>query len=247
MFEQSILASANPRARLGPLAASLTAQCAAGAVLVLLPLLYTDRLSAVLRDPPLPPILIERPKPPEPRPLPAASGETAGATKTYMVRRLDRLPPSTSRPLSAIEAALAEVTAPPNYRGDLGPPTSVERVADSRPGLVDALPPPVETKPAPPSGPVRVSEGVQAAKLLRRVLPEYPQLAKIARVQGTVQLLGVIAKDGTIQELRVISGHHLLVNAAVAAVRQWVYRPTLLSGQPVEVIAPIEVRFQLAQ
>jgi protein TonB len=94
---------------------------------------------------------------------------------------------------------------------------------------------------------VRVSEGVQAAKLLRRVLPEYPRMAKAARIQGVVQLIAVIARDGTIQELRVVSGHHLLAPAAVEAVRQWVYWPTLLSGVPVEVIAPIEVRFQLFQ
>lgn len=246
MFEQSILASANPRARLGPLAASLTTQCAAATVLVLLPLVYTDRLAAVLHDPPLPPLLLERPKPPERRVAEAAAGESGGPQKSYMVRPFERRPASTSRPLTAVEAALADLTAPPNFAGPMSPPSGLERIAHARPGDTDLpAPPPAEVKPAH-AAPVRVSEGVQAAKLLRRVLPEYPQLAKIARVQGVVQLVAVISRDGTIQELRVVSGHHLLVPAAVAAVRQWVYRPTLLSGQPVEVIAPIEVRFQLA-
>ena len=73
----------------------------------------------------------------------------------------------------------------------------------------------------------------------------YPALARSARVQGTVHLLGVVSKDGTIQKLQVLGGHPLLVAAAVDAVKQWVYRPTLLNGEPVEVIAPIDVIFTL--
>jgi protein TonB len=83
--------------------------------------------------------------------------------------------------------------------------------------------------------------------IMRRVLPVYPALAKTARVQGTVHLVGVIAINGTIQQLQVLSGHPLLVNAAVEAVRQWIYKPTTLNGDPVEVIAPIDVHFTLSQ
>ena len=83
--------------------------------------------------------------------------------------------------------------------------------------------------------------------LLKKVVPIYPSLARQARVSGTVQLIGVIAKDGTIQQLQVVGGHPLLVKAAVDAVRQWIYRPTLLNGQAVEVIAPIDVIFTLGQ
>jgi protein TonB len=100
--------------------------------------------------------------------------------------------------------------------------------------------------PAPPA-PVTVSKGVQLAKLIRQVIPTYPPLAKSARISGLVQLVGVISKDGTIKELRIISGHPLLAPAALEAVRQWVYRPTLLNGEPVEVIAPIDVHFKLGQ
>jgi protein TonB len=110
-----------------------------------------------------------------------------------------------------------------------------------------ARPPHVSTPTAPPSGPVRVSLGVQMAKLVRKVIPGYPPLAKTARVSGVVHLLGVIAKDGTIQNLQLISGHPLLARAAIEAVSQWIYLPTLLNGQPVEVIAPIDVNFTLAQ
>ena len=83
------------------------------------------------------------------------------------------------------------------------------------------------------------------AKLVKKVIPDYPALAKMARVSGVVHLLGVIAKDGTIQNLQLISGPPLLARAAMEAVRQWVYEPTLLNGQPVEVIAPIDVNFTL--
>jgi protein TonB len=94
---------------------------------------------------------------------------------------------------------------------------------------------------------MRVGGGVQMAKLVKKVIPEYPPLAKTARISGVVHLLGVIAKDGTIQNLQLIGGHPLLARAALEAVRQWVYRPTLLNGQPVEVIAPIDVNFTLGQ
>jgi protein TonB len=84
------------------------------------------------------------------------------------------------------------------------------------------------------------------AKLLRKVIPVYPPLARSARIAGVVHLIGTIARDGTIQHLQLVSGHPLLARAAMEAVQQWVYKPTLLNGNPVEVIAPIEVNFTLA-
>jgi protein TonB len=86
---------------------------------------------------------------------------------------------------------------------------------------------------------------VQLATPIRRVDPVYPVLAKQARISGTVELVGVLGTDGRIRELKVVSGHPLLINAALEAVRQWVYAPTLLNGQPVEVQAPIQVNFIL--
>jgi len=113
----------------------------------------------------------------------------------------------------------------------------------------NALPTAPPPKPEPkkePSKPILVGGNVQAAKILNRVNPPYPPLAKQARIQGAVKLEGIIAKDGTIQQLKVISGHPLLVAAALDAVRQWRYRPTHLNGEPVEVIAPIHVNFILS-
>lgn len=97
------------------------------------------------------------------------------------------------------------------------------------------------------SAPVRVSIGVMEAKIIKRVMPIYPQLAKNARISGRVHLIGIIAKNGTIQKLDVLDGHPLLAGAALDAVKQWIYRPTLLNGEPVDVITPIEVNFTLTQ
>jgi protein TonB len=83
------------------------------------------------------------------------------------------------------------------------------------------------------------------AKLVRKVIPEYPPLARSARISGVVHLIGTIAKDGTIVNLQLVSGHPMLARAAMEAVQQWIYKPTLLNGIPVEVIAPIEVHFTL--
>jgi protein TonB len=113
-----------------------------------------------------------------------------------------------------------------------------------------ALPPPPIPEPVPeakPQAPSRILVGgkVMEAKLIRRVIPVYPPLARQARVQGVVRLDAIIARDGTIQDLRVASGHPFLVAAAVEAVRQWLYQPTRLNDVPVEVITRIDVNFTL--
>jgi protein TonB len=117
-----------------------------------------------------------------------------------------------------------------------------------------APPPPRQNvAPAPKAAaaaapPVRIVSGgdVQEARMIHRVIPVYPALARQARISGKVELHGVIGIDGRIRELRVRGGHPLLIPAALEAVRQWVYRPTLLNGVPVEVEAPITVNFMLS-
>ena len=106
-------------------------------------------------------------------------------------------------------------------------------------------PPPPPPKPTTPKR-IRVGGQVEAAKLIYKPTPEYPPLAKMARIQGTVRLEAIIAKDGTIQDLKVLSGHPLLVKSALDAVKQWRYQPTLLNGEPVEVVTEIDVNFTLA-
>jgi protein TonB len=92
---------------------------------------------------------------------------------------------------------------------------------------------------------VRISQGVTKGMLVHQVQPAYPGIAKAARIQGNVVLQAIISKDGSIQDLQLVSGHPMLVPAAIEAVRQWRYRPYLLNGQPVEVETTITVIFSL--
>jgi protein TonB len=121
-------------------------------------------------------------------------------------------------------------------------------------GIIGAVPTAAPPPPPPPApkkeaAPQRIKVGgnVQAAMVLKRVQPIYPQLAKSARVSGVVHLAAIIAKDGTIQELHSLGGPALLITAAMDAVKQWVYRPTLLNGEPVQVETTIDVNFTLNQ
>jgi periplasmic protein TonB len=86
---------------------------------------------------------------------------------------------------------------------------------------------------------------VAQANLISQVSPVYPQQAREARVQGVVLMQATIGRDGAVQDIRVISGHPLLNEAAIEAVRQWRYRPQMLSGQPIEVVTTITVNFSM--
>lgn len=109
-------------------------------------------------------------------------------------------------------------------------------------GIPSAIPPP--PKPATPKR-IRISSGVQEAKVINRVRVVYPPLARQAHITGVVRLEAIIARDGSIQNLRVIQGHPILVQAAVDAVRRWRYEPTLLNNEPVEVVTFIDVIFKM--
>ncbi len=102
---------------------------------------------------------------------------------------------------------------------------------------------------AQPPAPQRIKVGgnVQAAMVVTKVTPVYPDVAKSAGVQGVVHLAVIIAKDGTIQEIHALDGPALLIRAAMDAVKQWVYRPTLLNGQPVQVETTVDINFTLNQ
>ena len=119
------------------------------------------------------------------------------------------------------------------------------------PGFLIERPLSTDIKIAPPQvnksspGRIQVSGNLQAANLIRKLTPAYPPLAKQGRVQGTVRFEAIVAKDGTIQSLQLISGHPLLLEAANGAVKQWLYQPTLWNGEPVEVITQIDVNFTL--
>jgi len=108
-------------------------------------------------------------------------------------------------------------------------------------GLAVAPPPP---PPPAPTRPLQVSHWAEG-NLIYRVQPNYPPLARQARIQGTVELRAIISKLGTIENLTVVSGHAMLVPAAVEAVKHWRYRPYLLDGNPIEVETEITVNFIL--
>ncbi|MGA7169744.1 MAG: energy transducer TonB, partial [Candidatus Sulfotelmatobacter sp.] len=93
---------------------------------------------------------------------------------------------------------------------------------------------------------IRISQGVTEGRLIQKVQPEYPPIARAARIQGQVVLSAVISKTGEIQNLVLVSGHPMLVPAAIRAVQQFRYRPFLLNGEPVEVETTITVNFQLS-
>jgi protein TonB len=110
--------------------------------------------------------------------------------------------------------------------------------------LTSPGPAPAAPSPAAPSR-IRLTSNVESASIIRKVIPEYPVTAILARISGKVVLHAIIAKDGTVQELQYVSGPPLLVAAAINAVKQWRYKPTMLNGEPVEVATTIDVVFSL--
>jgi len=108
-------------------------------------------------------------------------------------------------------------------------------------------PPPPQAHAAPKTKLIRLSAPIVAAKALYQPKPVYPHIAIVAHIQGMVVLQAIIGKDGAIQDLTVQSGHPLLVNAALDAVRTWRYQPTLLNSEPVDVLTEIDVIFNLGE
>jgi protein TonB len=111
--------------------------------------------------------------------------------------------------------------------------------------LLNGIPQPVQPHNIVPSKPIILSRGITEGLLIHKVTPEYPSIARQGRIQGQVLLQAVIGRDGTIQNLQLISGHPMLVKSALDAVRQWRYRPYRLNDQPVEVETQITVNFVL--
>jgi protein TonB len=114
--------------------------------------------------------------------------------------------------------------------------------------VLGGVPPPPPPPPPPrpvKREPIRVGGNVQESKLIKKVEPVYPELAKRARVSGVVILQVTVDEEGNVSELRVLRGHPLLDDEAVRAVKHWKYSPTLLNGEPVPVIATVTVIFNL--
>ena len=248
MFEESILKTREKARRPVTLAISAAMQCVAVSAMVLAPLAFTDRLPLKLDLTPHPPLRVRRAVPiVEARP-------TVPRGTVVRYRQNVLFAPRTIPPLTLVVDPPTQLVDGPTNDDRMpvaGLPFGLETGNDQA-GRAYQPPPPVQPRHVEPPpvqvvkrDPVRVSSGVLQAKAIRQPKPLYPPMAKATRTQGVVKLIGVIAKDGTIQQLQVISGHPLLVTAAVEAVKQWLYQPTLLNGEPVEVIAPIDVNFTL--
>jgi protein TonB len=216
---------------------SFAVQAAAVGCLLLLPLFYTEGLPRLAMLAPL--LAPAPPAPPAPRPNSPATQQS-----NLMGNRLvspSQIPPAvtmltdTEPPPPMIDPSIAGVrdgTGDRNARGT---------VLDSVLGAGQVLPPP--PPPAVRHPPVsRMMEG----NLIHRVQPDYPALARQVRVQGQVVLRAMISREGAIEDLQVVSGHPMLVRAAVEAVRQWRYRPYELNGEPVEVETEVKVNFVLS-
>ncbi len=207
-------------------------------VMIIIPLVYTQALPKTVLS------IINMPATPAPR-APAAAPPQA-ASQQVTIEDLEKEPtviPTTIADFKNRAVPLSTSVGVPGNLVGIVPGGQRDGVFGSLPGMTRTLPPPA---PGPQAQtPFHVGGVVEAAKLIYGPKPPYPPLARMARVQGAVQLEALIARDGTIKGLKVLSGHPLLVQAALAAVQQWRYQPTLLNGQPVEVQTEIDVTFNL--
>ena len=221
--------------RLLPLSIALHVVLVSSAVIVPLfavgdlPDVASRRTVAVLATIPRPEIVVKlRPRGGSPAPPPSVRKHTVPGP----VEAPDRLPP-------------ADVVVTP------GMPSGLSVTSDfatahtvGGPGIAG---PPAAGTPAPPSGPVRPGGDIEPPRKIRHVTPEYPAIARQARVEGTVVIDAIIGPDGQVRDATVRESKPLLDRAALAAVRQWLYTPTRLNNVPVAVIMTVEVRFTLGR
>jgi periplasmic protein TonB len=209
-------------------------------LMIIIPLVYTEALpkaSLAIAWIPSPPTGPPRARPRRKIVVPKVSMHDLEEQPVFIPKTIAQFKHPPLPPSSGIEVPGGMPEGPG------GPSVGVLR------GMVEMT---AEPPPSPPSRPqtierIRRGGDVEAARLIYCPRPDYPQLAKLARIQGTVRLEAVIAADGTIKDLKVKSGHPLLIRTALEAVKQWRYQPTLLNGQPVEVATEIDVNFALGQ
>ena len=251
MFEQSFVDGTGKTNKPLTVAISFGIQSGLIVLLVILPMIFFEGLQPTQLA-----SMLVAPPPPPPPPPPAA--EIIKVVKV-IPRQFDAGRLVAPKQIPKDIAMIREEELPPNM-GAVGVVGGVPGgvpggavggviggIIGSVPTAAPPPPPPPKEAPKPPTpSRIRVGGNVQAANIAKMVRPAYPPLAKQARIQGTVRFNAVIAKDGTIQNLQVVSGHPLLIPAATEAVRQWIYKPTQLNGEPVEVQTQIDVNFTLS-
>jgi protein TonB len=256
MFEQTILSGGPVSARLWSTCAGVTGQAVVVGTMLLVPLMWPATLPQLQSY-----ITLVAPGPPAPPPPPLAPGATVrprGAVRPFQKTAL-------TIPVSMPDHAAQIIDDPLEFAGGSVPggvPGGIPGGATD--GVVGGIlsqtptapPPPVAVRhtpaPAPAAAPPAIKRYIQGglvklASPIRRIDPVYPKIARDARIEGVVELEGIIGIDGRIHDLRVKGGHPFLVQAAVEAVRQWLYNPGTLNGELVEVIAPIVVTFRLGR
>ena len=241
MFADSLLESpwADRSRRSWTTVFSFAGQSLGLGILLLVPLLFTEALPRLQ--------LIQAIAPPAPPPGPPPSVERHGSSAQHPSNLLNGITIVAPQTIPDRIAVFDESAPPPTgvctycVPGGTGPMTSDNPVFGALgTGRAFVTPPPKPSAPPP-----RVSRMMEG-NLIYRPQPVYPSIARSARVQGTVILRAIISRDGTIENLQVISGPPMLVRAALDAVRQWRYRPYMLNGEPVEVETQVTVNFLLA-
>ena len=206
-------------------------------IMILIPLMFTEALPKGQ----LMTFLVAPPPPPPPPPPPAAVVKVV-KVETDIVNNQLRTPTKIPQKIQMIK----EDEAPPPMTSGVvgGIPGGPGQIGGVIGGIISSTPVAV---PKVAVTRIRISSGVTSGMKVHDVSPQYPQMAKIARVQGPVVLAAEIGKDGSIQNLRVISTASPLLNqAALDAVRQWRYRPYILNGEPVVVDTTVTVNFTLS-
>jgi protein TonB len=239
MFEDSLIESGGKlkTARGRTTTFSFILEAVVVGVMVLIPLLFTEALPKAQLM-----MSLVAPPPPPPPPPPPAAVKIVKQIQTDIVNGQLRTPTKIPKKVEIIK----EEEAPPPSMGVVGGvPGGIPggQMGGVIGGIISSTPMAV---PKVAVQRVRVSQGVTAGLVIKRVNPTYPPLARTARVQGSVVLAAVIGKDGTIQNLHVLSGHPLLTQAALDAVKQWRYKPYILNGEPVEVDTQVTVNFTLS-
>jgi periplasmic protein TonB len=248
MFSDSLLEFGQQRKRRAfATTASFIFNCLAVGVMLITPLLFTEGLpKAQLLT------FLVAPPPPPPPPPPAAA-QVARVVRQVQTDMLSTGQLRTPTKIPQKVQMIREEEAPPPMAATGGVVGGVPggipggQVGGVIGGIINATSSLAAVPKFVPVAPqrVRISQGVTKGLLVHRVEPAYPTLARAARVQGEVVLSAIIDANGQITNLQLVSGHPMLVPAALAAVREWRYKPYLLNGQPVEVETTITVIFSL--
>ena len=248
MFEDSLFESGGrtkSKNRGATTMISFIAQICLIGILVLVPLIYTEALPKQQ----LMTFLVAPPPPPPPPPPPAAAPPVKIIKKIETELDNGQLRTPTKIP-QKIQMIKEDEPPPPSMNAGVagGVPGGVP--GGQMGGVIGGIISQTQSTAAVPKVAtpqrVRVSQGVSEGLLVHQVKPAYPPLARQARIQGQVVLQAAIGKDGSIQNLRLVSGHPMLAPAAIEAVKQWKYKPYFLNGEPVEVDTQITVNFTLA-